>query len=197
MVELSIVGISGNVTRPSRTAVLVGEILKALEARTGAGTRLIELVDAAPLVFGALTPDRLQGEARELVRRIERADILVVGTPVYRAAYTGALKHLLDLVHHHALAGVPVVLTATGVTPMHALVIEHQLRPLFGFFKAMTVPTTIFAVESDFSDYRIVNPAILDRVEQVATEAVGALRARSLLTFDPFSSAGRLPLAAG
>ncbi|MCX5579705.1 FMN reductase [Kaistia terrae] len=197
MTELSIVGIAGNVTRPSRTAVLVGEILKVLEARTGANTRLIELVDAAPLVFAALTPDRLQGEAKELVRLIERADVLVVGTPVYRAAYTGALKHLLDLVHHHALTGVPVILTATGGTPMHALVIEHHLRPLFGFFKAMTVPTTIFAVESDFSDYRIVNPMITDRVEQVASEAVGALRARSLLSFDSFSSAGRLPLAVG
>ena len=189
------VGIAGNVTRPSRTAVLVGEILKALEARTGATTRLIELVDAAPFVFAALTPDRLQGEAEELVRLIERADVLVVGTPVYRAAYTGALKHLLDLVHHNALTGVPVVLTATGGTPMHALVIEHHLRPLFSFFKAMTVPTTIFAVESDFSDYRIVNPMIADRVEQVATEAIGALRARSLLTFDSFSSAGHLPFA--
>ncbi len=196
MAQLSIVGISGNVTKPSRTAVLVGDILKAIERRTGGTAELIELVDAAQHVFGALTPDRLEGEARRIVRTIEQADIIVAGTPVYRAAYTGALKHLMDLVQQNALVGTPVVLVATGGTPMHALVTEHHLRPLFAFFKAMSVPTTIFAVESDFADYRIVNPAILDRVERVADEAVSAYGARSILEFDAFTSAARLPIPA-
>ena len=46
---------------------------------------------------------------------------MIVGTPVYRASYTGALKHLFDLMHYgpgrHA-----VLLAATGGTRMHGLV---------------------------------------------------------------------------
>lgn len=196
MTQLSIVGISGNVAKPSRTAALVAEILRAIEARTDGTTRMIELVDAAPHVFGALTPDQLEGEAKLIIRAIERADIIVAGTPVYRAAYTGALKHTMDLVQHNALIGRPVVLAATGGTPMHALVTEHHLRPLFAFFKAMTVPTTVFAIESDFTDYRITNRSILDRIQRVADEAVSAYRAGSILEFDAFSSAARLPVRA-
>ena len=72
---------------------------------------------------------------------------------------TGALKHLFDLVDHRTFAGKPVALAATGGSLMHGLVTEHQLRPLFGFLNAPTLPTTVYAVESDFDDYRVSQPS--------------------------------------
>jgi len=138
MAGLSIIGISGSVTRPSRTTALVQAALERIEARSGAATRLVELVDSAPALFSALTRDKLTGEAKALVQAVEQADLLVIGTPVYRASYTGALKHLFDLVHHAGFAGKPVLLTATGGSHLHGLVTEHQLRPLFGFLNALT-----------------------------------------------------------
>jgi FMN reductase len=30
--------------------------------------------------------------------------------------------------------------------------VEHQLRPLFGFFEALTMPTGIYASDRDFAD---------------------------------------------
>ena len=80
-----------------------------------------------------------------MIDDIERADLLIVGTPVYRGSYTGAFKHVFDLVRHDRLRGTPVILTATGGSQMHGLVTEHQLRPLFGFFGALSLPTTVYA----------------------------------------------------
>jgi FMN reductase len=54
-------------------------------------------------------------------------------------------------------------------------VTEHQLRPLFGFLNALTLPTTIFAVESDFLDYRVSSSKILDRVDRAIVEALAQL----------------------
>jgi FMN reductase len=141
----SVVGISGSLKRSSRTTAIVKALLGAIEAATPSETRLIELVDAAPHLFTALSRDALRKNERAsaIIQTIESADIIVVGTPVYRASYTGALKHMFDLVHCEALAGKIVVLAATGGSPLHGLVTEHQLRPLFGFFNALTVPTTI------------------------------------------------------
>jgi FMN reductase len=175
MAGLSIIGISGSVTRPSRTTALVQTVLDRIEARSGVATRLIELVDSAPHLFKALTRDKLFGEARALVEAVEQADLLVIGTPVYRASYTGALKHLFDLVHHSGFVSKPVILTATGGSHLHGLVTEHQLRPLFGFLNALTLPTTIFAVESDFLDYRVSSSKILDRVDRAIVEALAQL----------------------
>lgn len=175
MTGLSIVGVSGSVTRPSRTTALVQAVLDRIEARSGLSTKLIELVDSAPHLFTALTWNKLAGEAKALVKTVEQADLLIIGTPVYRASYTGALKHLFDLVHHAAFVSKPVMLTATGGSHLHGLVTEHQLRPLFGFLNALTLPTTIYAVESDFLDYRVSSQKILDRVDRAIVEALTQL----------------------
>lgn len=175
MTGLSIVGVSGSVTRPSRTTALVQAVLDRIEARSGISTKLIELVDSAPHLFTALTWNKLAGEAKALVKTVEQADLLIIGTPVYRASYTGALKHLFDLVHHAAFVSKPVMLTATGGSHLHGLVTEHQLRPLFGFLNALTLPTTIYAVESDFLDYRVSSQKILDRVDRAIVEALTQL----------------------
>eukprot|EP01035_Chromulina_nebulosa_P038617 gene38617-52174_t len=170
MRELSILGISGNVRTPSRTASLVSTILASITARFGTNTRHIDLVDAAPVLFRALRADQLDEAGKELVQAVETADVLVVGSPVYRASYSGALKHLFDLVHFQSLIGKPVILAATGGTPMHGLMTEHQLRPLFGFFRALTLPTAVYALESDFDAYTLINPDVLGRIEAAVAE---------------------------
>ncbi len=195
MATISIVGIAGSVVRPSRTTALVNAVVDVLSSRIDAKATLIELADTAPALFDALTPDRLEGEAKAIVRTVETADLLVVGSPVYRASYTGALKHLFDLIRHDALSGKPVILTATGGSQLHGLVTEHQLRPLFGFFNALSLPTAVYATEADFRDYRIVNPVINDRIERAVTEAVGLFRTRSPLRITPDIHAARVPAA--
>lgn len=167
----TIVGIAGSVGRPSRTTTLVHEIVNRIASRTAAQTSVIELVDHAPALFEALTPYQLQGAGREIVDLVESADLLVVGTPVYRASMTGALKHVFDLVDHRKFIGKPVALAATGGSLLHGLVTEHQLRPLFGFLNAWTLPTTVYAVESDFEDYVLTSRKVSERIDRIAEEA--------------------------
>lgn len=50
------------------------------------------------------------------------------------------------------LTGKPVILSATGGSDRHALMIEHQLRPFFHYLKTATVATTIDASRSDHVD---------------------------------------------
>ncbi|MFM2282351.1 MAG: reductase [Pseudomonadota bacterium] len=178
MSDLRIVGISGNVKTPSRTSALLASVLKRIEERTEVLPRHVDLAAKAPVLFRALRSDQLDEEGREIVSAIENADALVVGSPVYRASYSGALKHLFDLVDFRALVGKPVVLVATGGTPLHGLMIDHQLRPLFSFFKAFTVPTSVYALEADFTDYAVSNPDVVARIETAVDELI-AFAARS------------------
>jgi FMN reductase len=177
MTRPTILGLSGNVKRPSRTAALVDAVVSLAAERLAGNGRLIELVDAAPILFRALRADQLDAEGRAVIDAVEAADVLVVGSPVYRASYTGALKHLFDLVDYRALTGKRVILVATGGTPLHGLMTEHQLRPLFGFFNALTLPTAIYATETDFTDYDISNPAVHERIERAVSELAQVLPA--------------------
>ena len=166
----SVLGIAGSVRQPSRTTNLVAAVVDAIAAKLGTTGETIELGDQGASFLVALQRNAVRGRALEIVEAIEDADILVVGTPVYRASYTGLFKHVFDLIHHDALVGKAVVLTATGGSPLHGLVMEHQLRPLFGFFRAHTMPSAVYATEADFDQYTLSSPIVIERVKRAAEE---------------------------
>ncbi len=185
---MNILGISGSVKQPSRTGRVVSDILGSIERRASVSTDIIDLAMAAPILFRALRADQLDEAGRRIIDAVEAADVLVVGSPVYRASYTGALKHLFDLVDFRALQGKRVVLAATGGTPLHGLMLEHQFRPLFGFFGAVTVPTTVYAVEADFTEYTLSNPAVEARIERAVAELFNLLPAAAIAAGDAHSA---------
>jgi FMN reductase len=92
---------------------------------------------------------------------------------------------LFDLVDPAALHGTPVAIAATGGGEKHALVVEHQLRPLFGAFQAATLGTGIYVAESDFDGEGIRNPAVNARIEMLAAEAAFALCAMAQAAAGP------------
>ncbi|ACA95750.1 MULTISPECIES: FMN reductase [Burkholderia cepacia complex] len=177
---LNVVAISGSLQRPSRTLALTDAIVTALGAALPIETRLIELGEIGSRLAGALTRAQVPADLDALIRAIETADALVVASPVYRASYTGLFKHLFDLVRHDALVDVPVLLAATGGSERHALVIDHQLRPLFSFFQARTLPIGVYASESDFDQYQIASPALRERIALAVNRAVPQLCAPAL-----------------
>lgn len=164
-----IVAFSANTRRPSRTRTLVEAVLRDLERQRSIEASLFDLVDAGPGI-GVFDREALPLPAARIVEAIERADALIVGTPVYQGSYSGLFKHLFDFVRPEAMAGKPVVLTATGGGMRHALVVEHSLRPLFGFFASATVPTGIYAGDDVIVDGAIVDAATRARISTAATE---------------------------
>src|SRR5947207_12771898 len=134
-----IVGIAGNITRPSRTRALVDAILAEAERRGMGETEGFDIVDAGPELGMAVSRETVAPHLDRILAAIEQSDVLIAATPVYKASYTGLFKHLFDLLDPKALEGRPVLLAATGGSERHALVIEHQLRPLFGFFCATSL----------------------------------------------------------
>jgi FMN reductase len=179
MSALNIVAVSGNPGTPSRTRALVDVVLAALRERVSGVQHVVDLAEVGLDLAHSSYRKQLGARAEAALGRIEAADLLVVASPVYRGSYTGLFKHVFDLVDLDALAGVPVLLAATGGSDRHALVIEHQLRPLFGFFRAVSVPTGLYATEADFEHYRLVSTAVRQRVAAAADEVVDLALARA------------------
>lgn len=173
MTRPRLVGLSANVQRPSKTRTLVDAVLREAGAQVALDARILDFVDAGPGLGAAWTRDQLTPAAREVLAAIESADGLVVGSPVYKGAYTGLFKHLFDLVDPRALAGKPVAIVATGGGARHALVVEHAFRPLFGFFGALQIPTAVYASDADFSGGALTEAGLRAR----AAEAGGQLAA--------------------
>jgi FMN reductase len=175
----SVVAISGSLNAPSRTRSLVNHIVAAVARSRAVTTQTYDLVEIGPKIALLTGRAGIGSEAAAIYDGIESADLLIVGSPIYKASYSGLLKHLLDLVHPDALRGVPVILSATGGSDRHALALEHQFRPLFGFFNAVTLGTTVYAVEADIEKTgNIRNPDLAARIDLAAAEALALLASR-------------------
>lgn len=167
-----VVGFSGNLTRPSKTKAFVNHIASQAAAAAGARSVVFDLEDLGPSIAQARRLSDLDAQAREKVQLLLDAKILVAGSPTYKGSYTGLFKHFFDLLDPASLRGKPVILTATGGGERHSLIVEHQLRPLFGFFEALTIPTAVYASDKDFADGALASEQIARRASQAVTEAV-------------------------
>jgi FMN reductase len=169
---LKVVAVSGSLTHPSKTTALVEEIVATLGRSLPIESHLIALHELGPSLAGALKRSQLPAEAEAELQRIESADVLIVASPVYRASFTGLFKHLFDFVDQYALVDTPVLLAASGGSERHALIIEHQFRPLFAFFQALTLPVGIYAHDSEFTDYKVTDAALQSRIEKAVAKSV-------------------------
>ena len=68
-----------------------------------------------------------------------------------------------------------MLLAANGGSERHALVIDHQLRPLFSFFQARTLPLGVYATDKDFVDRRLSNEAVIERTRLAVQRALPLL----------------------
>lgn len=177
--NLSIIGFSGSPQRPSKTRALVGKVLSEIEKHYGVKGRLFDLVDLMPEIGTVIDPAQAPPKVAEVLKLIENADVLVVGSPTYKGSYTGLFKHVFDLIAPTALVRVPVVITGTGGGDRHALSVEHQMRPLFGFFMANQIPTTVYASGSDFTGEEITSAPLIARIDAAVGDLAPWLESHS------------------
>ncbi|MGW8379507.1 NADPH-dependent FMN reductase [Streptomyces sp. ODS28] len=123
----TILSVSGSPSPTSRTA----RLLRHLDAGLAREGHTVVPFDVRTVSAEALLgADFAHPDIARARRLFEEADGVLVGTPVYKAAYSGLLKALLDLMPQYALADKAVLPLATGGTTAHVLAIDYALRPV-------------------------------------------------------------------
>lgn len=189
---LRVAAVSGGLQRPSKAVALSEHLLDLIADFIPCEQRMVELGQLAPHFAGAVWRSQLPDAVERELAAVERADVLVVATPFYGGSYTGLFKHFFDFIHQDSLIDKPVLLAATGGSERHALVIDHQLRPLFSFFQARTLPLGVYATDKDFIDYRLQDEALIQRAAlavQRALPLIGLTRHAPSATADEAVSA--------
>lgn len=173
-----IVGISGSLSENSKTSRLISNIVSRISTKARIESEVIDIIDLTPDIALARRRDGLPPHLDQALTAVEQADLLVVGSPVYKGSYSGLFKLFFDLVDLKALVRKPVAITATGGGDRHALVVEHQLRPLFGFFNASTLPTSFYVSDRDLIDGELRDPVLIQRLDALVEESVHVLERR-------------------
>jgi FMN reductase len=162
--------ISAGISEPSSTRLLADRLaqrtLEQLQTQgPGGSVSIIELaplaVDIARATVAGFPSEQLQAS----IERIAAADAVIASTPVYKAGVSGLFKSFVDLLDGELLIAKPVLLAATAGSARHALVVDAQLRSLFAYMRALTVPTSVFAAPEDWGEAELGH-----RIQRAATE---------------------------
>lgn len=187
--------VSAGLSQPSSTRLLADRLADATadRLRSAGHDVLVEVVELRGLAH-ALADHLLTGfptgELESAISTVTRADALIAVTPIFSASYSGLFKTFFDVLEKDALAGKPTLVAATAGTARHSLSLEHALRPLFAYLRAVVVPTAVFAATEDFG--ATAGGALGERVTRAAHELAdllapgGAARPAAQAAADPF-----------
>ncbi|MFI5617705.1 FMN reductase [Streptomyces sp. NPDC051567] len=198
---LKLVAVTAGLGRPSSTRLLTDRLTEATRRHLGATTdpgtplaatplaevgavgpravelRVVELRDLAVDIAHHLVTGFPPPALREALDAVTEADGVIAVSPVFTASYSGLFKSFVDLIDPDALTGTPVLIAATGGTARHSLVLEHAMRPLFSYLRAVVVPTAVFAATEDWGGTE--GPAA--RVDRAAGELAALMTGRAAL----------------
>ncbi|MFI5680697.1 FMN reductase [Streptomyces cellulosae] len=170
---MKLVVVSAGLSVPSSTRLLADRLAAAVGRQTPVDVQVVELRDLAVEIAHNFT-NGFPGKAlAAAIDAVTGADGLIVVTPVFSASYSGLFKSFFDVLgvsDKDALAGTPVLIAATGGTARHSLVLEHALRPLFAYLRAVVVPTGVYAASEDWGA-----EGLDGRIERAAGELAGLM----------------------
>ena len=194
----SIAVVSAGLSQPSSTRLLADK-LAAATARDLAGSTdivVIELRDLAHDIMNNLLTGFPSPALRTAIEQVEAADALVAVTPLYSGSFSGLFKSFFDVLDPAALTGKPTLIAATGGTARHSLALEHAVRPLFSYLRAVTVPTAVFAATDDWgsaggpagSGAGAPGDALGERIDRAAAELAALIDQRpAAAQSDPYA----------
>jgi FMN reductase len=152
-----------------RIAAASIEVLREMEiTATTAAVEVAPLaVDAAQAAVTGVPSAKLQAA----IDQIAAADAVIASAPVYKAGISGLFKSFVDVLDNDLLIAKPVVLAATAGSARHALVVDEQMRSLFAYMRALTMPTAVFAAPEDWGAAELG-----ERVRRSGTELAVVLK---------------------
>ncbi|MER5755903.1 FMN reductase [Streptomyces sp. NPDC002088] len=177
--------VSAGLSVPSSTRLLADRLTEAVRKQlTDAGhdveIQVVELRDLAADIANNLVTGFPSPTLAEAVEAVTSADGLIAVTPVFTASYSGLFKSFFDVIDNDALTGKTVLAAATGGTARHSLALEHALRPLFAYLRAVVVPTAVYAASEDWGgNGDPLTDTLPNRIVRAADELAGLMRGRA------------------
>ncbi len=156
-----------------RIAAASLEVLREMEV-VSATTGAVEVAPLAVDVARASVTGVPSAELQAAIEQIAAADAVIASAPVYKARISGLFKSFVDVLDNDLLIAKPVVLAATAGSSRHALVVDEQIRSLFAYMRALTLPTAVFAAPEDWGAAELG-----ERVRRAGTELAVVLQGQS------------------
>jgi FMN reductase len=184
--------VTAGLGQPSSSRLLADRLsaatLSALRTEgADADVAIIELRDHAQELTNNLLTGFPAPSLQATIDEVVNADGLIAVTPIFTASYSGLFNMFFDVLEVDSLSGKPVLIGATGGTERHSLALDHALRPLFAYLRALVAPTAVYAASSDWGSRTSPGGPLTERIERAGAELAGLVQAHgATIRVDPF-----------
>ena len=164
---LNVLAVIGSLQRQSVTKIVLNHLAEKFRA-AGCAVDVLDL-QAEPLPL--YNPDTAyDGPGFDsLQKRVDRADVLVFGTPDYHGSISGALKNFLDHFWHEFAGKLFATIVASHEK---GLTVTDQLRTVARQCYAWTLPYGVsFSESADLKNGQIASEAFRSRLEMMVRDA--------------------------
>lgn len=170
---MKLLGISASLAG-SKTRIGVEQTLEAVRSSyPDIEVELLDMKDYEVQFCDGRNPSTYTGDTKKVIDIVSSADFFLIATPIYQASMSGVLKNLFDLVPVSVFKNKVIGFLANGGTYQHYLVIENQLKPIAGYFRAFAAPSYVYLHDSHFNEQKqIVDEEVLQRIDNLAHELV-------------------------
>ena len=181
---LQLVAVSAGISVPSSSRLLTDRLAQATATAAAASgriveTHVVELRDLATDIAHATVTGFPSPALAKVLDEVAAADGLIAVTPIFSGSYSGLFKSFFDVMDNTALIGKPVLIGATGGTPRHSLALEHALRPLFIYLRAVVAPTGVYAASQDWgTESDSHHGELATRITRAGRELTGFMQCR-------------------
>ena len=163
---MKILGIQGSPSASSRS----GSLLALAQSRLQGVASNAHVITVRELPAQALLHAQFDHPLiRQALAEVAQAQVVLIATPIYKAAYSGLLKSFLDLLPQDALRGKTVLPLATGGSIAHLLALDYALKPVLSALGARDILDPVFATDAQITQHETLGyaptPDVVARVD--------------------------------
>jgi NAD(P)H-dependent FMN reductase len=164
---LKVLAVVGSLQRGSVTRVVIHHVAERLQ-HDGCSVDVLDFLKEPLALYNPDTAHDLPGYA-ELQERVDRADVILLGTPDYHGSLSGAMKNFLDHFWHEFAGKLFVTIVASHEK---GLTVTDQLRTVARQCYAWTLPYGVGITEDmDVKDGKIVSDSLQTRLDMLIRDA--------------------------
>jgi NAD(P)H-dependent FMN reductase len=161
--DLRVLAVVGSLQRGSVTRVVILHVAERL-LQDGCNVDVLDFLKEPLALYNPDTAHDLPGYAG-LQERVDRADVILLGSPDYHGSLSGAMKNFLDHFWHEFAGKLFVTIVASHEK---GLTVTDQLRTVARQCYAWTLPYGVaFTEDVDVKDGKIVNDSLQKRLDML------------------------------
>jgi FMN reductase len=164
---LTVLAVVGSLQRDSVTRTVVHHVAERLQ-QAGCALDMLDFLKEPLALYNPDTTYDLPGYS-DLQRRVDRADVILLGTPDYHGGLSGAMKNFLDHFWHEFSGKLFATIVASHEK---GLTVTDQLRTVARQCYAWTLPYGVaFTEEVDVKEGTITSDSLQRRLDMLVRDA--------------------------